>query len=69
MSSTRVRLLFPDGDKYWLYIDLRKLNTMQDLIDDINAKYLVVCDKLVLDDAQLFCKETVNILQPNDVIQ
>lgn len=69
MSNIRLRLQFDDDQKYWLYLDLEKIKTIQDVIDDINQKYSVDCDKLLLDDAQLFSKETVKILQDKDVIQ
>lgn len=69
MSNIRLRLQFDDDQKYWLYIDLEMIKTIQDVIDDINQKYSVDCDKLLLDDAQLFSKETVKILQDKDVIQ
>lgn len=69
MSNIRVRLQFDDDEKYWLFIDLKKTKTIQDVIDDINYKYDIDCDKLLLDDAQLYCKETVNILQDKDLIR
>lgn len=69
MPNFRVRLEFPDGEKYWLFIDLSKIETIQDVIDDIDQKYSVVCEKLLLDDAQLYCKETIGILQERDLIR
>lgn len=69
MPNLRVRLEFPDGEKYWLFIDSSKIETIQDVIDDIDQKYSVVCEKLLLDDAQLYCKETIGILQERDLIR
>ncbi|KZS03573.1 putative Coilin/sw [Daphnia magna] len=69
MPNLRVRLEFPDGEKYWLFIDSSKIETIQDVIDDIDQKYSVVCEKLLLDDAQLYCKEPIGILQERDLIR
>lgn len=69
MASLRVRLEFPDGEKYWLFINLDQVKTIQDVIDDIDHKYSVTCEKLLLDDAQLYCKETVGVLQDRDLIR
>lgn len=69
MESIRVRLQFGEDEKYWLFIDLKKMKTIQDVIEDVNDKYSIVCDKLFLDDAQLFCKETVSVLQDKDLIR
>lgn len=68
-GSLRVRLQFEDEEKYWLFVDLSRVKTVQDVIDDINCKYSIECDKLFLDDAQLFSKETVEILQDKDLIR
>lgn len=69
MAGLRIRIEFPDEEKYWLFIDLARIKTIQDVVDDINEKYSVVCDKLHLDDAQLFCRETVGVLQDKDLVR
>ena len=69
MASLRVRLEFPDNEKFWLFIDLSHVKTIQDVMVYINNKYSVSCHKLWLDDAQLYSKETVRILQDRDLIR
>jgi hypothetical protein len=69
MASLRVRLEFPDKEKFWLFIDLSVINTIQDVIDYIDNKYSVSCHKLWLDDAQLYCRETARILQDRDLLR
>lgn len=69
MASLRVRLEFPDKEKFWLFIDLSQIKTIQDVIDYIDTKHSVSCFKLWLDDAQLYCRETVRILQDGDLIR
>lgn len=69
VPGLRVRLQFDDDEKYWLFIDLNKVKTIQDVIEDINIKYSIVCDKLLIDDAQLYYRETVGILQEKDLIR
>ena len=69
MAGLRIRIEFPDGEKYWLFIDFARIKTVQDVMDDINDKYTVICDKLLLDDAQLHCRETVGVLRDRDLVR
>jgi hypothetical protein len=69
MASLRVRIEFPDNKKFWLFIDLSKFETIQDVIDYIDKEYSVSCYQLWIDDAQLFCRGTVRILQDGDLIR
>jgi len=69
MAGIRVRLLFPDDEKYWLLVDNQKCKIIQNVMDTISEMFSVNCDKLTMEDAQLHPKETVGILQDKDLIR
>lgn len=68
MAGIRVRLQFPDDEKYWIYIDHTHMRTVQDVVNSINEKFSVCCEKLLLDDAQLPWMESVSLIQERDIL-
>lgn len=69
MAGIRVRLQFPDEEKYWIYLDYAHTKTVQDVVSNISEKFSVSCDKLLLDDAQLPLKESVFVIKETDLLR
>ena len=73
MAGLRVRLQLLDdrmvNRKYWFFIDQFKNKTIQDVVEKINNRYSICCDRLCLKDAELHLKEDVAVLRDEDLIE
>lgn len=69
MAGIRVKLQFQDAEKYWIFIDYGHMKSIQDVVNSINEKFGVSCEKLVLDDAQLPWNESVSLIKETDVLR
>ena len=73
MTGLRLRVCFENcpslTDKYWILIDPARMRLVQDVVDHIQGKFSINCDKLVLADARLVENESVDILRETDIIQ
>ena len=74
MAGFRVRVSFENDEKfqdekYWMLVNKEGMKLVSDLMKSIEEKFSVNCDKLMLDDARLPDRESIDILQKNDLIK
>ena len=72
MPAIRIRVQFHESGvqrKCWMHVDLDKMITIEHVRQAFEAKFRVLCSRLILKDAELPGNEDVAVLRDEDLIQ